>query len=79
MLDNPCRAMPSQLKVLTLPESRYTPLKPATIGGILILQDSKEDEPEDLIEPLPASSVPGSEEDEGEEPSMPEPFEYVDE
>ncbi|KAJ7353954.1 26S proteasome non-ATPase regulatory subunit 1, partial [Desmophyllum pertusum] len=81
LLENPARVLPAQLKVISLPEdSRYMPLKQVNIGGIVMMTDSKSDEPEDLIEPLPASSPMGigAEEDE-EEPEPPEPFEYVDE
>lgn len=81
LLENPARVLPAQLKVISLPEdSRYMPLKQVNIGGIVMMTDSKSDEPEDLIEPLPASSPMGigAEEDE-DEPEPPEPFEYVDE
>lgn len=81
LLENPARVLPAQLKVLSLPEdSRYMPLKPVNIGGIIMMTDSKSDEPEDLIEPLPASSPMGiGAEEEEDEPEPPEPFEYVDE
>ncbi|RMX59460.1 hypothetical protein pdam_00015650, partial [Pocillopora damicornis] len=81
LLENPARVLPAQLKVISLPEdSRYRPLKPVNIGGIVMMTDSKSDEPEDLIEPLPASSPMGiGTEEEEDEPEPPEPFEYVDE
>lgn len=81
LLENPARVLPSQLKVISLPEdSRYMPMKPVNIGGIVMMTDSKSDEPEDLIEPLPASSPMGiGAEDDEEEPEPPEPFEYIDE
>ncbi|XP_068741822.1 26S proteasome non-ATPase regulatory subunit 1-like [Montipora capricornis] len=77
LLENPPRVLPSQLKVISLPEdSRYMPMKPVNIGGIVM----KSDEPEDLIEPLPASSPMGfGAEDDEEGPEPPEPFEYIDE
>ncbi|KAJ7353926.1 26S proteasome non-ATPase regulatory subunit 1 [Desmophyllum pertusum] len=68
LLENPARVLPAQCSVWL------------NIGGIVMMTDSKSDEPEDLIEPLPASSPMGigAEEDE-EEPEPPEPFEYIDE
>ncbi|PFX28992.1 26S proteasome non-ATPase regulatory subunit 1 [Stylophora pistillata] len=81
LLENPARVLPAQLKVISLPGgSRYMPLKPVNIGGIVMMTDSKSDEPEDLIEPLPASSPMGiGAEEEEDEPEPPEPFEYIDE
>ncbi|XP_048588551.1 26S proteasome non-ATPase regulatory subunit 1 [Nematostella vectensis] len=81
MLENPARVLPLQLKVISLPDdNRYQPLKSCNIGGIIMMTDSKSDEPEDLIEPLPASSTVGiGAEEEEDEPEPPEPFEYVDE
>nr|XP_039249968.1 26S proteasome non-ATPase regulatory subunit 1-like [Styela clava] len=78
-LSNPCRAVPQQLKVISLPEnSRYEPLKPLTHGGIIILNDKKKDEPEELVEPVIAGGAKKEEEDEGDEPEPPEPFEYTE-
>lgn len=78
MIENPARVLPAQLKKLSLPtDCRYQPLKSVNIGGIILMKDSKESEPEDLIEPLPASAT-DSVEDEGDEPEPPEPFEYTD-
>jgi len=77
-VENPARVMPAQLKVLSLPIGcRYQPLKPVSIGGIILLRDAQEDEPEELIEPLPATTTAGTEEEE-DEPEPPEPFEYTE-
>lgn len=79
MLDNPARAMRQQLKVIQMGESgRYIPLKDITNGGIIMLRDLKREDPEDLVEPLPAGG-PQPTEDEGDEPEPPEPFEYIEE
>ncbi|CAI8037235.1 26S proteasome non-ATPase regulatory subunit 1 [Geodia barretti] len=76
ILSNPARVLPQQLNVLSWDESdRYRPLKPITVGGILMLKNSDSEAPEDLIEPLKVT-VPGRDEDEGPEPSPPEPFEW---
>lgn len=78
MIDNPARVIPPQLKRLSLPStSRYQPLKPVNVGGIILMKDSLENEPEELIEPLPASTTPGTEAEE-DEPEPPEPFEYTE-
>uniref|UniRef100_A0A8C5K7G8 26S proteasome non-ATPase regulatory subunit 1 n=1 Tax=Jaculus jaculus TaxID=51337 RepID=A0A8C5K7G8_JACJA len=76
LLDNPARAMPAQLKVLTMPEiCRYQPFKPLSIGGIIILNDTSEDI-EELVEPVAAHGPKIKEEE--QEPEPPEPFEYID-
>ncbi|XP_072266274.1 26S proteasome non-ATPase regulatory subunit 1 [Pyxicephalus adspersus] len=76
LLENPARVMPAQLKVLTMPEgSRYQPFKPLSIGGIIILRDTSEEE-EQLVEPV-AAHGPKIEEEE-QEPEPPQPFEYLD-
>ncbi|XP_006819466.1 26S proteasome non-ATPase regulatory subunit 1-like, partial [Saccoglossus kowalevskii] len=76
MLSNPARVMTAQLKVITMPEkARYVPLKQVHIGGIIMMKDNKSDEPEDLIQPVPAGGPKIEEED---EPEPPEPFEYIE-
>ena len=77
MLANPARVMRQQLKVLSLPTGlRYTPLKDVSIGGIIMLKNTKPGEKEDIIEPV-AAGGPKVEEEE-EEPEPPEPFEYTE-
>ena len=48
MLQNPCRALNQQLKVINLSADncRYTPLKPLSAGGIILLRDGKPNDPE---------------------------------
>ena len=48
ILQNPCRALNQQLKVLSLPtdQTRYSPLKPLTSGGIILLRDANPEDPE---------------------------------
>ncbi|XP_057301114.1 26S proteasome non-ATPase regulatory subunit 1-like [Hydractinia symbiolongicarpus] len=78
MIDNPARVMPAQLKKLSLsPTCRYQPLKSVNAGGIIIMKDTQSEQPEDLIEPLPASTTPAAA-DEEDEPEPPEPFEYTE-
>jgi 26S proteasome regulatory subunit N2 len=78
MLSNPARVIPAQLKVLIMPaESRYEPLKPITVGGIIMLNDRDEKKPQELVEPLPDPTYTAVD-DEGPEPEPPEPFEYIE-
>ena len=48
MINNPCRALNQQLKVLSFnkEQTRYTPLKPLSQGGIILLRDGRPDEAE---------------------------------
>ncbi|KAI9733050.1 MAG: proteasome regulatory particle base subunit [Cirrosporium novae-zelandiae] len=48
-LENMSRVLPAQLKYLSFPDSRYIPIKKPT-GGVVVVIDSKPDEPKDLIE-----------------------------
>lgn len=76
LLSNPARVVKPQLKLLTMPEgSRYRPIKDITIGGIIMVTDTKSSEEEELVEPVSAGG-PTAENDEGDEPEAPEPFEY---
>ncbi|XP_047130799.1 26S proteasome non-ATPase regulatory subunit 1 isoform X1 [Hydra vulgaris] len=78
ILENPARVMPAQLKKLTMAtDCRYQPLKPVSVGGIIIMKDTKSNEAEDLIEPLPAFTA-STADDENDEPEPPEPFEYTE-
>lgn len=78
LLNNPARVMKQQLKVIQMGDgNRYAPLKDVTIGGIIILRDLHREDPEELVEPLPAGG-PKPAEEEGEEPEPPEPFEYTE-
>lgn len=72
MLSNPARVVKPQLKVISMPEnSRYKPLKDLSIGGIVIVRDTRKSEPEDLVQPVAAG-------EEEKEPDPPEPFEYIE-
>ena len=76
-LNNPARVMKQQLKVMRMPESsRYQPVKDLTIGGIILLRDTKPDDNVELVQPVPAM---GPKTDDESEPEPPEPFEYVEE
>ncbi|KAG9508808.1 26S proteasome non-ATPase regulatory subunit 1, partial [Fragariocoptes setiger] len=76
MLTNPARVLRQQLKVIQMPEgSRYVPIKDISIGGIILMKDTRPDEPEELVEPVIAH---GSKAGEEKEPEPPEPFEYND-
>lgn len=76
MLSNPARVIKPQLKVISMPEnSRYRALKELSIGGIVIVRDTKKGEPEELVQPVAAG---GPKVDEEKEPEPPEPFEYVE-
>lgn len=76
LLSNPARVIKPQLKLLSMPEgSRYRPIKDITIGGIIMVTDTKSSEEEELVEPVSAGG-PTAENEEGDEPEPPEPFEY---
>lgn len=76
LLSNPARVLRQQLKVISMPEqSRYQPMKDVQIGGIIMMNDTRPSEEEDLIEPVTAHCSKVSEE---KEPEPPEPFEYLD-
>lgn len=77
-LQNPCRALNQQLKVLSLPadQTRYSPLKPLTAGGIILLRDAKPEDPEDLLEAVIAGGPKPEAED--PEPEPPAPFEFTE-
>lgn len=75
LLTNPARVLRQQLKVIEMPEpTRYHPIKDIQIGGIILLNDTKPNEQEDLIEPVTAHC---SKVEEEKEPEPPEPFEYL--
>uniref|UniRef100_H2Y5G8 26S proteasome non-ATPase regulatory subunit 1 n=1 Tax=Ciona savignyi TaxID=51511 RepID=H2Y5G8_CIOSA len=79
MINNPCRAILPQLKLISLTEdSRYAPLKPITSGGIILLKDKQAGEPEQLLEPVAAGGPKKEENDEEDEPPPPEPFEFTE-
>ena len=48
IVQNPCRALNQQLKYISFnsDQCRYSPLKPLSTGGIILLRDGKPEEPE---------------------------------
>lgn len=75
ILQNPARVMRQQLKVISLPEgSPYTPLKDVTIGGIIMMQHTSQED-QVLVEPVIAC---GPKNDDAKEPDAPEPFEFTE-
>merc|ERR1712179_425411 len=81
MLANPARVMKAQLKVVTLEDARYRPMKDLSIGGIVLLDRAElgaEDE-EQIVEPMEVNrGASSSSEEEGEEPAPPEPFQWTE-
>merc|ERR1712083_989712 len=52
MLANPARVVKAQLKVVTLEDARYRPMKDLSIGGIVMLnRTDKGDKAEEIVEP----------------------------
>ncbi|VEN43763.1 unnamed protein product [Callosobruchus maculatus] len=75
ILQNPARVLRQQLKVLTLNEgSQYVPMKDVSIGGLIMVKNTKPDE-EELVEPVAAFGPKGEDE---KEPEPPEPFEWLE-
>merc|ERR1740128_273039 len=75
MLANPARVMKAQLKVVTLEDARYRPMKDLSIGGIVMLnRTDKGDKDEEIVEPMEVNKASTSSEEEGDEPAPPEPF-----
>jgi len=81
-LHNPARVVPAQAKFIRFQEGlgvRYTPLKPA-VSGIVMLKDLCPELPIELVEvstPAAAATSAAPTPVEEEEPPPPEPFEYV--
>merc|ERR1712123_327290 len=78
MLSNPARVMKAQLRVTSIDDGKYKPMKGITIGGI-VLMDNTSGEAEEVVEPMEVSKEATSTEEEGEEPGPPEPFTYEEE
>lgn len=77
ILQNPARVLRQQLRVTSLVDAnqRYTPMKEISIGGIIVMKHTNDDEDEQLVEPVAAYGPKG---DETKEPDAPEPFEYIE-
>merc|ERR1711892_1177634 len=78
MLSNPARVMKAQLRVTSIDDGKYKPMKDITIGGI-VLMDNTSGEADEVVEPMEVSKEATSTEEEGEEPGPPEPFTYEEE
>merc|ERR1711881_811253 len=80
MLANPARVMKAQLKVVTLEDARYRPMKDLSIGGIVMLnRTDKGDKDDEIVEPMEVNKASTGSEEEGDEPAPPEPFEWREE
>merc|ERR1712034_89061 len=81
MLSNPARVMKAQLKVLNIDDGKYRPMKDISIGGIVMLDRAElgADEEEQIVEPMEVNKgASTTAEEEGEEPSPPEPFQWTE-
>merc|ERR1712083_581351 len=80
MLSNPAREMKDQLKVETLEDEKYMPMKNISIGGVIILDRAQleNDEKEEIVEPILVNKGGSSTDSEEEEPAPPEPFQYTE-
>jgi len=82
ILENPTRVLPSQLKLLSIAEnSKYKPVKSIQSGGIILVENTKPDEEEVLVERV-AAGGPKTEENAKEETDiapMPKAFKWLDE
>merc|ERR1712106_402209 len=81
MLSNPARVMKAQLKVINLEDGKYRPMKDISIGGIVMLDRAElgSGEEEQIVEPMEVNKGASSTtEEEGEEPSPPEPFQWTE-
>ncbi|KAG0749056.1 hypothetical protein G6F57_002499 [Rhizopus arrhizus] len=78
VLENMTRVVPAQLKHISFKEdSRYSPVKSESSGGIIMLIDRKPEEEEDLLQPrVPAADAAARSATQEEEAAPFEPFEY---
>merc|ERR1719330_1815588 len=72
-LSNPARVMKAQLKVVSLEDVKYQPIKDISIGGVIMLNRAKlgSDEKEEIVEPILVNKGGSSTESEEEEPAPP--------
>jgi len=83
-LENSFRALPSQLKLLSMPsDAKYAPVKSIQSGGIVMVNNKKPEEEEELVERVDAEGpktkdVKDGEKDEAEEAVAPAAFEWDD-
>merc|ERR1711951_307473 len=80
LLSNPARVMKAQLKVVSLEDSKYRPMKDMSIGGVIMLDRAElgADEKEEIVEPILVNKAGSSNDAEEEEPAPPEPFQYTE-
>jgi len=75
ILNNPARVVRPQLKVIQMVEAaRYRPVKDVSIGGVILMLDTKSELAEELVEPVSAGGLTVAQDE--QEPEPPEPFEY---
>merc|ERR1712071_553491 len=83
MLDNSFRALPQQLKLLSVAgDSRYEPMKNIQSGGIILVANKRPDETEEIVERVAAggpktADLAGKVESDEAEP--PKAFKWLDE
>ena len=74
---NPCRIVPAQENLVKFPSgSRYVPVKPGSVSGLLVLRDTRPTEPVALVTSM---EVAKTEVEPEEEPAPPAPFNYTPE
>merc|ERR1712173_422004 len=84
MLENSFRALPSQLKLLSVPaDAKYAPVKSVQSGGIILVNNKKPEEEEELVERVAAGGpktgdVKEGEVDENGEAEAPPAFKWDD-
>ena len=78
LLKNPARVIKPQLRVTTIEDSKYVPIKEIAIGGIVMMR-YKGDGKEDIVEPVVIKKHVDPNDDTEDEPEPPEPFEYKEE
>merc|ERR1712198_226639 len=80
LLSNPARVMKVQLKVVSMEDSKYRPMKDMSIGGVIMLDRAElgADEKEEIVEPILVNKAGSSNDTEEEEPAPPEPFQYTE-
>merc|ERR1711872_1059091 len=80
LLSNPARVMKAQLKVVSMEDSKYRPMKDMSIGGVIMLDRAElgADEKEEIVEPILVNKAGSSNDTEEEEPAPPEPFQYTE-
>merc|ERR1719297_245492 len=73
LLSNPARVMKAQLKVVSLEDSKYRPMKDMSIGGVIMLDRAElgADEKEEIVEPILVNKAGSSNDTEEEEPAPP--------